>query len=205
MAPTPRVPGVSSRITKKRGDRHPWTTRGVTIDLPVVVDWVFTEESTGDVRVRIEATVDLIGDAPAIVQMAFDSPVGLDISHLQREFRWATPLDVVTALIPKLIAEGLDPFAEEIPVTGFPAVAVQPTRRRQGSLSDEFLETIAREYLRRGRGYATSLADEYFVSPRTVISWVEKARARGMLSAPPRRGAVGGHLIDAPSTATRKH
>lgn len=205
MAAMPRPPGVSSRITKKRGDRHPWTTRGVTIDLPVVVDWVFTEESTGDVRVRIEATVDLIGDAPAIVQMTFDSPVGLDIAKLQCEFRWATPLEVVTGLMPTLIAEGLDPYAEEIPVTGFPAVAVQPTRRRQGSLSDEFLETIAREYLARGRGYASSLADDYYVTPRTVISWVEKARARGLLSAPPRRGAVGGRLLDAPSPAKGKH
>lgn len=169
-------------------------TRGVTIDLPIVVDWVWTDPSTGNVQVRIEATVDLVGGAPAIVQMAFDSPLGLDITELQREFRWATPLEVVTGLIPKLVADGLDPFAQEIPVTGFPAVAVQPTRRRKGALSDEFLETIVREYLVRGRGYALSLADEYYVTPRTVVSWVEKARSRGILSAPPRRGAVGGHL-----------
>lgn len=190
----PRPPGVSSRITAAEGDRHPWTTRGVTIDLPVIVDWVFTEPSTGEERVRIEATVDLVGDAPAIVQMTFLSPVGLDVAKLQREFRWASPLEVVTGLIPKLVAEGLNPFAAELPVTGFPAVAVEPTRRRKGSLSDEFLETIAREYLVRGRGYALTLADEYCTTTRTVVSWVEKARERGILSSPPRRGAVGGHL-----------
>jgi hypothetical protein len=36
------------------------------------------------------------------------------------------------------------------------------------------------------------------VTPRTVVSWVEKARARGLLSAPPSRGATGGHLIAEP-------
>lgn len=192
----PRPPGVSSRITKKRGDRHPWTTRGVTVDLPVIVDWVLTEPSTGEERVRIEATVDLVDEMPTIVQMSFVSAAGLDTTHLQREFRWASPLDVVIGLVPQLILDGADPFTEYLPVDGFPAVAVKPNRRRQGALSDEFLEAIAREYLIRGRGYAASLALEYFVSPRTVISWVEKARARGMLSAPPRRGAVGGELID---------
>ena len=188
-----RPPGVSSRITTARGGRHPWTTRGVTIDLPVIVDWVLTEP-TGEERVRVEATVDLVDGAPAIVRMAFVAAAGLDITTLQREFRWATPLEVVTGLIPKMVADGVDPFSEEIPVTGFPAVAVQPSRRRRGALSDEFLETIAREYLIRGRGYATSLADEYCTTPRTVVSWVEKARERGILSSPPRRGAVGGHL-----------
>ena len=44
-------------------------------------------------------------------------------------------------------------------------------RRRRGSPSDEFLETIACQYLIRDRGYAASLATEYFVTPRTVVSW----------------------------------
>ena len=119
---------------------------------------------------------------------------GLDLVQLQREFRWASPLSVVTGILPRLIAAGSDPFATDIPVSGFPAVADQPDRRH-GTLSDEFLTTIAREYLLRRRGYAASMAQEYFVSPRTVVSWVEKARARGLLSAPPHRGATGGHLI----------
>lgn len=193
MGALPRPSGVSSRITQAAGPRHRWTTEGLTIDLPLVVDWVWVER--GAERVKIEATVDLVGDAPAVTGMSFLAPAGLDILTLQRDFRWATPLEIITGLLPQLLLDGVDPYAIDLPVTGFPAAALQPTRTRR-HLSDEFLEMIAREYLVRGRGYASSLAGEYVVSPRTVISWVEKARARGMLSAPPRRGAVGGEIID---------
>lgn len=85
----------------------------------------------------------------------------------------------VTGILPELIASGADPFAVDLPVTGFPAVA--------------------REYLVRGRRYATSLAREYYVTPRTVVSWVEKVGAPGLLSSPPTRGAVGGHLVAKPA------
>ena len=138
--------------------------------------------------------MDLVGNTPEIVEMTLAAPAGLDVAALQCDFRWASPLDVVTGILPELIAAGSDPFAVDLPLTGFPAVAAQPVRRR-GTLSDEFLTTIAREYLARGRGYAASLAEEYVVSPRTVVSWVEKARARGLLSAAPGRGATGGRLI----------
>jgi hypothetical protein len=136
----------------------------VAIDLPVVVDWVWIEPSTGEERVRVEATVDLVGDSPAVVGMSFAAPDGLDTLQLQREFRWNTPLEVVTGLLPRLLLDGVDPYTIDLPVTGFPAAAIQPIRRRR-YLSDEFLETIAREYLIRGRGYAASLAHEYFVDP----------------------------------------
>ena len=66
-----------------------------------------------------------------------------------------------------------------------------------------FPTTIARDYLARGPGYTTSLARQYFVTPRTVVSWVEKARARGILSAAPGSGTVGGHL-QKKSTKRRK-
>lgn len=194
MGALPGTAGISSRITQAAGPRHRWETQGVSIDLPVVVDWVWVEPSTGKERIRIEATVDLVGASPAVVGMSFVAPDGLDTVKLQREFRWNTPLEIVTGLLPRLLHDGVDPYAIDLPLTGFPAAAIQPSRRRR-HLSDEFLEMIAREYLVRGRGYAASLAGEYFVSPRTVISWVEKARARGMLSAPPRRGAVGGKLL----------
>ena len=92
---------------------------------------------------------------------------------LQGDFRWASPLTVVTGILPELIAAGVDPFAIDLPNTGFPAVAVQPVRRR-GVLTDEFLSAVAREYLVRGRGYAASLAREYYVTPRTVVSWSKK-------------------------------
>ncbi len=171
------------------------------MDLPVVVDWVQVDPSTGDEIVRIEARVDLVDGEPEIVQMAFTAGHGLDLAKLQRDFRWASPLTAVTGILPRLIASGSDPYATSLPLDGFPAVAIQPLRRR-GLLSDEFLTTIAREYLARGRGYAASLAHEYFVTPRTVVSWVEKARARGILSAPPSTGATGGHLVAKPADPT---
>jgi hypothetical protein len=197
----PRPFGVSSRFARAEGIRHPWTSGGVTVDLPVVVDWVQVDPSTGDEIVRIEARVDLVDGEPEIVQMAFTAGHGLDLATLQRDFRWASPLTAVTGLLPRLIASGSDPYAVNLPLDGFPAVAIQPLRRR-GVLSDEFLTTIAREYLARGRGYAASLAHEYFVTPRTVVSWVEKARARGILSAPPSTGATGGQLLAKPADPT---
>ena len=169
-------------------------TAGVTVDLPVVVDWLNIDPISGEEVVRIEARIDLIGDKPEIVTMTFVAKAGLDLGLLQRNFRWSSPLAVVTGILPGLIAAGSDPYAVDVPIKGFPAVAIQPVRRR-GVLSDEFLTTIAREYLARGRGYAGSLAHEYFVTPRTVVSWVEKARERGILSAPPGPGAVGGQLL----------
>lgn len=194
MGAASRPPGVSSRISRAEGPRHSWTTGEVTVDLPVIVDWVRLDPSTGEQNVAIEARIDLVEGRPEIVQMSLIAHAGLDLVELQRDFRWASPLAVVTGILPRLIAAGEDPFACDVPFTGFPAVAAQPIRRR-GILSDEFLTTIVREYLVRGRGYAASMAQEYFVTPRTVVSWVEKARKRGLLSAPPSRGAAGGHLI----------
>lgn len=147
---------------------------------------------------RVEARIDVVDGKPEIVQMTFDARAGLDLAALQRDFRWASPLAAVTGILPRLIAAGADPFTIDLPVNGFPAVAIQPLRRR-GNLTDEFLTTIAREYLARGRGYAASLAQEYFVTPRTVVSWVEKARERAILSPPPGIGTVGGHLLSKPT------
>ena len=194
MSPATRPFGISSRFIRADGPRHPWTSGAVTIDLPVVVDWVHVDPDTGDESVRIEARIDLVGDRPQIVKMSLAARDGLDLVALQRDFQWASPLSAVTGILPRLIESGSDPFDMDLPVTGFPAVAIQPLRRR-GVLSDEFLTTIAREYLARGRGYAASLAEEYFVTPRTVVSWVEKARARGILSAAPAKGAAGGRLL----------
>lgn len=194
MGAAPRLPGVSSRFVGAEGPRHPWTTGDVTVDLPVIVDWVQTDPVTGDEAIRVNARVDLVDGEPQIVEISLVACAGLNLAMLQREFRWASPLNAVTGILPRLVAAGTDPFDVELPVTGYPAVAAQPLLRRR-ELTDEFLTTIAREYLARGRGYAASLAREYFVTPRTVVSWVEKARARGILSAPPTRGATGGRLV----------
>lgn len=149
MAPMRRHHVVESHFTRAEGSRHPWTTGEVTVDLPVIVNWVQTDAVTGEEEVRIEARVDLVADTPEVVEMSFVAPAGLDLPRLQREFRWASPLTAVTGILPRLIAAGSDPFAVGLPITGFPAVAIQPIRRR-GTLTDEFLTTIAREYLARG-------------------------------------------------------
>ena len=197
MGAPPRPFGISSRFLRADGPRHPWTTGEVTVDLPVIVDWVKVDPATGEEQVRVEARVDLVNGKPEIVTMSFTAESGLDLVELQRDFRWASPLNAVTGILPRVIASGTDPFSVALPLSGFPAVAIQPLRRR-GVLSDEFLTTIAREYLARGRGYAASLAQDYVVTPRTVVSWVEKARERGILSAPPSSGAVGGKLLAKP-------
>jgi hypothetical protein len=195
MAPERMPSVVTSRFARAEGPHHPWTTGEVTVDLPVIVNWVEVDAATGEEKVRVEARVDLVGDKPEVIEMSFVAVAGLDLPRLQRDFRWASPLTAVTGILPRMIAAGADPYTVGLPITGFPAVAIQPVRRR-GALSDEFLTTIAREYLARGRGYAASLAHEYFVTPRTVVSWVEKARARGILSAAPGSGAAGGRLLN---------
>ena len=199
MGAAPRNTVVSSRFVRADGPRQPWATGDVTVDLPVIVDWVQSDLTTGDEKVRINARVDLVEGEPQIVQMSLVAPAGLDLAVLQREFRWSSPLNAVMGLLPRLIASGSDPFAADLPLTGFTAVAVQPIRHRR-ILTDEFLTTIAREYLARGRGYAASLAQEYFVTPRTVVSWVEKARTRKILSAPATPGATGGRLLRSPTS-----
>ena len=188
----PRPAGISSRVTRAPGPRHPWPVADVVVDLPVTVDWV-SAGAAGCADIRIEATIDLVDAVPQIVEMTFQAPTGLDPTALQRDFRWASPLEVVTGLMPALLDAGIDPFDTDLPLTGFPAVATRP-RARQRILSDQFLTTIAREYTLRGRGYAASLAKEYVVSPRTVVSWIEKARTRGLLTRPTTPGAVGGQI-----------
>ena len=35
---------------------------------------------------------------------------GLDLTTLQQKFRWATPLEVVTRMVPALLESGEDPY-----------------------------------------------------------------------------------------------
>lgn len=188
-----RPVGVSSRLRAASGTPHVWNAGdGIQVRLPLIVDYVVTGDS-GSEDMRIEATVDLVEGRPAIIEMSLVRPQGLDVAALQRTFRWQTPLDVVERMVPRLMAQGIDPFAVDLPVTGFPEVA-SGSRTGQGRLSDAFLRDIAEEYLRCGRGYAKRIAIERQVSPRTVVSWVVKARERGILGPAPKPGAFGGQL-----------
>lgn len=91
------------------------------------------------------------------------------------------------------MARGIDPFAWDYPVAGFPDAAdVSPTPHHRHS--DEFLEEIAREYLAIGRGHARAIGFERGVSARTVVNWVEKARKRGILTSV-RQGQFGGEIV----------
>lgn len=193
----PEVPavGLKSHLRRTDGPHEPWTSpEGVVVELPVVFDLVMSDPVTGAEAWRVEATIDLCGGDPGLTQMVIKSAPGvggLDTEVLQSRFRWATPVEAVTRLVPLLIRAGKDPFAAEFPVDGYPEV----TRRAQPTvLSDSFLEDIARDYLVLGRGYAKVLAAKHSVAPRTVVSWVEKARERGILTKTS-SGRTGGQLV----------
>ncbi len=187
-------PGVTSRIQPAPGRKRPWRIDDErTFPLPVIVDHRGVDPETGELQWHFAATIDLVDDEPAIVRFEAVSPRGLDVVRVQREFRWASPLEIVTRTVPILLARGIDPFAYELPVTGFPEAADlgQPVNAQ---LTDEFLESMAREYLTIGRGYAQRIARERQVSPRTVVSWIEKARRRGILTRVP-QGGFGGEIV----------
>ncbi len=187
-------PGVTSRIRPGAGRKRIWRIDDTRrFPLPVIVDHQYVDPATGEVGWRIEATIDLVDGEPALVRMNAHAPAGLDAYRMQREFRWASPLEIVRVGVPSLLARGLDPFATDLPLTGFPEAADlrQPSNE---PLSDTFLEDIAREYLEVGRGYARAISQERGVSERTVVSWVEKARRRGILT-PVRQGSFGGSIV----------
>jgi hypothetical protein len=186
--------GVSSRVRQVDGANHRWLAgNGQLIILPVIIDYV-SVTSQGLEELRVEATIDVVNGSLQLIRMDLQAPDGMDTTALQREFRWRTPLDIVERLIPRLMDEGTNPYTVNLPVTRFPEAASGHTRQR-GELSDDFLRAIAEEYLRLGRGYAKRIALERNVSPRTVVSWVVKARERGILSAAPGPGAAGGEIL----------
>ena len=185
---------ITSRAYRASTVTSTWTSPdGIVIDLPITVDYRI-EDDSGHPLVLIEATVDTPDGEPVITKATFTAAHGLYVDELQREFRWRTPIDIVTRLIPRLISEGRDPFDFDLPLSGYPEVFLSRIERRR-HLSDDFLRLIAEDYLRLGRGYAKHIASEYGVSRRTAVSWVVKARERGILSPPPSAGAAGGRLL----------
>ena len=186
--------GVTSRIRPVAGPTQMWhISDELEFALPVIVDHMCVDPASGELGWLFEATISLVDGSPALDRMNLHAPKGIDPHRLQREFRWASPLEIVTVGVPSLLARGIDPFDFDLPLTGFPEAAQlgSPTNVK---LSDEFLESIARQYLAIGRGYAKAIASERHVSERTVISWVEKARRRGILTRVP-AGSVGGEII----------
>lgn len=129
--------------------------------------------------VTIHVTVDT--DPRVITRMTFESERGLNLQALQRDFKWKTPLD--------LMCDHDGPYGKWIQAET-ETVIKPPTE-----LTDDFLEQVARDYLRVGRGYPTALGAKYGAPPRTVVRWMQLARARGIITHPPRVGAVGGELV----------
>ena len=186
--------GITSRIVVGPGRKKLWRIDADrSFPLPVIVDHMCMDPKSGELIWHIEATIDLIDGDPHLVKMQAFSPGGIDPSHMQRSFRWASPLEIIRHGVPVLLNRGIDPFEFELPLEGFPEAAELGSRVND-ELSDAFLESIAREYLAGGRGYAKRIGIERGVSPRTVVSWVEKARQRGILSRVP-QGSSGGTII----------
>lgn len=187
-------PVTSSKLHAVHGARNAWTApNGYMVELPVILDLVNRDPAGGALQWRVAATIDLHDGAPVVTSMQLEAPAGLDLARLQREFRWNTPLEVVTRLVPRILADGLDPFDHEFPQTGYPEAShadLMPHRK----LTVEFLEDIAREYLAAGRGGTAAIAEARHVSPRTVVSWIEKARRAGILT-PVRPGQFGGTFV----------
>jgi hypothetical protein len=186
--------GVTSRIRRAPGRGRVWRIDADTaFRLPVIVDHQSVDPATGEIEWRFDVTVDLIDGRPEVTRLDAKVPGGMDLARMQREFRWASPLEIVTRMVPTLLERGIDPFTYELPVTGFPDAAElgRPVNER---LSDGFLEEIARQYLVVGRGYARVIAAERHVSQRTVVSWIEKARRRGILTSVP-QGGFGGEIV----------
>lgn len=188
-----RPPGLSSRLRTAPGPRHPWTApNGQIVDLPLVLDLIELSDDR-HLRWSVEATIDGIDDEPRLTHVVISADDGLHPVALQRSFRWSTPLDVVRRAVPALLAAGTDPYTYAFPADGYPASA-EIGRGLQRALTDEFLEDIAHRYLELGRGYAKTIAYERGVSTRTAVSWIEKARQRGILTPVP-PGSHGGRII----------
>lgn len=192
-----RPPGVSSRLHPGQGSKTTWLTdAGVRVELPVILDLMEIDPLTQQPLWWVLATVGLHQNSPVVTGLELGCAQGLDLVRLQREFRWQTPLDVVTRIVPRLLTLGQDPYSWEYPVSGYPEAST-PARTQGRKLSDEFLEDIALEYLQYGRGYARQMAAVHQVSESTIASWVHKARSRGILT-DTRRGAKGGQWVGKP-------
>ena len=76
---------------------------------------------------------------------------------------------------PVVIAAGSDPLTEPVPMQFW----APPGRQ---DLTSGFLEEIAQQYHELGYGYANILARKYATTPRTVRSWVDRAKKIGIIT-----------------------
>ena len=190
--------GISSRLRRICGARSIWIAEnGAQVDLPVVVDHLNKSQS-GELVWLVEARIELVGSAPAIASVTLTGNPSLDPIYLQRFFRWATPLEIVCKLVPDMILKGQDPFDAELPLDSPQLYSRDDKGQRRNQLSEDFLREVSRQYLEIGRGYAAEIARQRGVSARTVVSWIQKARARGILSETT-KGKHGGELSWWPS------
>ena len=113
--------GVTSRMRPAPGRKRLWRiSPEQSFPLPVIVDHMFVDPDTGELGWLIEATIDLVDGDPALVRMNAHVPGGLDPYRMQREFRWASPLELVRDGVPILLERGIDPFDVRPPVVGLP-------------------------------------------------------------------------------------
>ena len=182
-----RPVGRSSRVRLDTdAPRQIWTSPGGTpVPMPLIVD-IIDIDPDGQLNWSVEATVGLRNDQPVLLAIAIQAgdhlDGGLDTLYLQEHFRWHTPVEIVTRLVPRLIDSGQDPFTADLPTDHYPEV----TGPRPGyRLTREFLTDIAREYLTAERPYPQTMAANHNVTPRTIVSWIEKARKLGILEPAP--------------------
>ncbi len=187
----------SSTLKRKKGTKSSWLApNGESVTLPVTVELMWHHVPTGILAFKATAEVALVNGEPKLIRMNVSSPVGLVPSMLQASFRWQSPVDVVTITVPALLKAGIDPYEFPLPTEGYPEAAITINLKDKTRLSDTFLEGIVKAYLECGRGYAKKIAVSRGVSERTVVSWIQKARERGILSRT-RPGSRGGELNSA--------
>lgn len=194
MAVRTDSPSAVLTVRKGKGRKRMWRpTSDLAIEMPLIIDIAHRDGATDEDIWSVEAQVDLVGRQPEVVSVTVKGMDGLDVDLLQREFRWGYPLHLVTTVLPDLMSRGIDPFG--IDLSQIQSDLSQGAMAGHAVLTDEFLESIASDYLEYGRGYASRIAAERGTTKRTVVSWIEKARERGILSPALGRGRVGGEII----------
>ena len=182
---------TSSRVRPGVGAQKRWVAaNGASVPLPLVVVLFDVDATSGRERWRFEATVELVDGTPQATRYDLRNNEGFNPVFMEKMFRWGTPVHIVTSRIPLLIADGVDIWEAEMPID-----ARGSADEVTGRHSEEFLMKIVEEYERIGSGYAKELSALYGVAPRTVVSWMEKARKRG-LAAPATQGRINRRSSD---------